>query len=622
MSTTLSTDLPLLLLGWLVGGMLIWLPGLLSGVSRPLTFPVSAAIYGLTLTLLRVLQLPANVWLLVVVSALFAGLIRLVSCLDSGRGPDSSGKTDSKAFPSRWALAAASLGTLCFLLIGAKNFLHDPMGCCDNGFRWDYLAATTRSLGELNFYPPITSEHYKNYFYPDPMPLGFVSMLLPLRWLGLDGEAGRSLALPLLLSQFVAGIWLLQGLSQRLSKTSKPFAFVAIAFMATGLAANALSPSESFLLVLGVGSAVFSLLTMKSSAPSSASVLVFGLLASSPALIREYGVAFSIAMLIGFLIASFRWEMWRSIPAHTRLILFLTVIMGCIGPIMWYGYLFIISGNPLLSLPVAGFPGHPVHTPYLHEVAKSSALLALPASEVLRIVFWSFWLSMPLALFLSPQARHRWSNLNYQILFLALLAIPLFIRSMAWTSGGYGFALKVLMPGLFLAMAVLLSILDETPWVVGVLSVLMIKSLFDMSVPGAKYLIQSPIATLRRVLAPPEELNFYKSLSLETNQLLLNAQLCDPRGKISTLWVTDNANTAVDLKRRGLAATTVWSPDLAPIFDSTIPPDRLAAILEKKSIKFIHPIVWNNYGLMGTRAKLIDPVLMRFTVQQCTAPAP
>lgn len=621
MSTTLSSDLPLLLLGWLVGGILIWLPGLLSGVSRPLTFPVSAAIYGLTLTSLRVLQLPINVWLLVLWSALFAGLIRLVSRSDSGFDSDIPGKNDAKSFPSRWTLLVAFFGIFFFLLIGIRSFLHNPMGCCDNGFRWDYLAATTRALGELVFYPPITSEHYKTYFYPDPMPLGLVSILLPLRWLGLDGVAGRSLALPLLISQFAAGIWLLQGLSQRLSKTSKPFAFVAIAFMATGLAANALTPSESFLMVLGVGASVYSLLAIKDCIPSSASGFVFGLLASSPALIREYGLAFSIALIIGFIIASFRWEMWRAIQPRTRLILFMTVVMGCIGPIAWYGYLFAISGNPLLSLPVAGFPGHPVYTPYLHEVAKSRALLNLPVGETLRVLFWSFWFSMPLALFLSPQARHRWSNLNYQILFLALLAVPLFIRSMAWTSGGFGFALKVLMPGLFLAMAALLSIIDERPWVVGVLSVLMIKSLLDVSVPGARYLARSPIATLRRVLAPTEEQDFHEKLSIETNQLLLNAKACNQLTKSSTLWITDNANTAVGLKQSGLAATTVWSPDLAPIFDSTITPGQLASILEERSIKFIHPIEWKAYGLKDSRAHLVDPVLKRLTVQHCSAPA-
>jgi hypothetical protein len=239
------TGLPLLLLGWSVGGILIWLPGLLSGVGRPLIFPISAAIYGLALTLLRVLQFPSNVWLLIIVSLLISALIRIVSSSDALSGQDKPGEIDSKFFHSRWSLAVASIGMFCVLLIGARNFLNDPMGCCDNGFRWDYLASTTRSLGELGFYPPITSEHYKTYFYPDPMPLGFVSMLLPLRWLGLDGEAGRSLALPLLISQFVAGIWLLQALSQRLSNTHKPFRFAAIAFMATGLAANALTPSES-----------------------------------------------------------------------------------------------------------------------------------------------------------------------------------------------------------------------------------------------------------------------------------------------------------------------------------------------------------------------------------------
>ena len=45
------------LIGWVVGFIMIWLPGIISPVPRSLKFPLSAVYYVITLTIFRIFRL-------------------------------------------------------------------------------------------------------------------------------------------------------------------------------------------------------------------------------------------------------------------------------------------------------------------------------------------------------------------------------------------------------------------------------------------------------------------------------------------------------------------------------------------------------------------------------------
>ena len=201
------------LIGWIVGFIIIWLPGIISPVPRAIKFPLSAVFYVISLTIFRIFNLNFNPFHLFISSSFLSIILKfyLGNEITNEYRYFNDKSTTSKYNKLYYSLTIVLL--FLFLFIAIYRFIINPMGCCDNGFRWDYLAEISIKENNINFYPPVSSLDYRKYFYPDGIPLGLVSLLIPLRWSGLEGNFGRLMGLPLILSKFISGIFLMQSLA-------------------------------------------------------------------------------------------------------------------------------------------------------------------------------------------------------------------------------------------------------------------------------------------------------------------------------------------------------------------------------------------------------------------------
>ena len=71
------------------------------------------------------------------------------------------------------------------------------------------------------------------------------------------------MALPLIFSQFIAGIFLMQSLATVYKNKTVQIWKAALILMSTALAANSLIPSETSLMILGLGSSSLMMLDMQ-----------------------------------------------------------------------------------------------------------------------------------------------------------------------------------------------------------------------------------------------------------------------------------------------------------------------------------------------------------------------
>ena len=209
----IDTNFYQVLVGWIIGFIMIWLPGIISPVPKALKFPLSATFYVISLTIFRILNLNFIPFYLFIFSTFLSVILKFY--LGNEIITEYS-YLNQKIKPEKYSKLYSSITIVflfLFLFIAVYKFIINPMGCCDNGFRWDYLAEMTIRENNINFYPPVSALEYRKYFYPDGIPLGFVSLLIPLRWLGIEGYFGRLMALPLIFSQFISVIFLMQSLA-------------------------------------------------------------------------------------------------------------------------------------------------------------------------------------------------------------------------------------------------------------------------------------------------------------------------------------------------------------------------------------------------------------------------
>ena len=106
--------------------------------------------------------------------------------------------------------------------------------------------------------------------------------------------------------------------------------------------------------------------------------------------------------------------------------------------------------------------------------------------------FWILWSCLPLLLLLVPRFKQKLLSSNKSIIIIAFIPVVNFIRSLDYTSAGYGFSLRILMPGIFILSAIFIATVDIKPIKFIFLVIISLK-LLDFAVgPGARYLIQSP----------------------------------------------------------------------------------------------------------------------------------
>ena len=608
------------LIGWIVGFILIWLPGIISPVPRALKFPLSALFYVSSLTIFRIFSLNFSPFHLFISSSLLSIFLKFY--LGDELINEYCYLNDKNNSTKKTKIYSTIIIILLFLFvcIAVYKFIINPMGCCDNGFRWDYLAEMSFKENNINFYPPFSSIDYRKYFYPDGIPLGLVSLLIPLRWVGINGYFGRIMALPLILSQFLSLIFLMQSLAAVYITKSVNIWKAALIIMSTALAANSLIPSETSLMILGLGSSSLMMLDMKIKGITTKKLVVFGLLASLCSLVREYGLLLTASVYLNVLYGIFNWNSTRGNLFKIKLInTVLVSITSLIFPFLWYSMNYIKSGNPFLSISFLGFTKHPVHSAYMQSVSEINSLTSLSFYEISKMIFWILWSCLPLFLLLFPESRQKLINSNKSLILISLFPVINFIRSLSYTSAGYGFSLKILMPSIFILSAIFIATVDIKPIKFLFLALISIKSILDFAVgPGVRYLVQSPIKTISSIVDQKKyEKGYQNYFDLQEQKIKEIYEILDSQNIHDSLLVTDDAVLASQINKTGKKVTTVWSPELSILFDKNATLKQLRVFLKNKRIIFLSEINWTFYGIKDGRLKLINSLLKEHTLKKC-----
>lgn len=421
---------PLLAAGLFVPG---WLLG--RACRTPAGF-IGAFLGSAALLLNLVLVLDALRLALTVVNLTFGlGLICAVLALLASRLPPSSPAPSPAPAPFRWQRhhwfflpAALGLGALTL------RATLDPLSGFDTLFRWDFLAQQMLREGSLHFYPPVTSDDFLRYGWPDGIaPL--VSTLYLWSYLS-AGHIAPWLTAPIVLAQAVllfVAVWQLTARHDRLAAT------VAVAVLATSsvLLWGVAMGQETGLTALSLV-AMFLFLERHRTDPSARWLLWAGVAAGTGALAREYGLAY-----LGLGLVTLAW--WRVAPR--RWLEF--VLAAALVALPWYLRNWVKTGHPLYSHSLGGlFPVNPVLAEY-NQLLAAQFSPGAPDSTWLRLAALAFGLGgPPLALGLLGGLTHWRARAPWLMALLAIAA--LWLWSIAQTSAGPGYAVRLLTPAVAL----------------------------------------------------------------------------------------------------------------------------------------------------------------------------
>jgi len=319
-------------------------------------------------------------------------------------------------------------------VVGLVLVIHSaiaPLMGGDVPFRWDFLAQKLLALGRFDFYPPLTPEHFKTYFFVDGIP----PMVSFTNW-WLYASAGQympSLVSIFVAAQFACTLAFTYGAATAIfSRRAGVIAAALVASSPLYFDSTALG-QETGLTALAIAATVYFVVSARSS-NDVPSILCAGVAAGLCALSREYGW---IAMLAGAVAL-----LWRRQPAR------LIAIFGGMTALVaapWYVRNWVLAGNPFYSIRFGSFNVNPVHDQILHFYSSS-----------LGVSHWSFaeWSNLLLLLLLIatfqlllgiPGSFLRFRRDGY-LAVIALLLVGVWLLSAGFTSGGVSASTRVLSP--------------------------------------------------------------------------------------------------------------------------------------------------------------------------------
>lgn len=445
-----------------------------------------------------------------------------------------------------------------------------PLSGFDTYFRWDFLARTLLETGHLRFYPPVTAEDFKTYFYVDGIP-----PLVSLSYWWLYASLGRhvpAVTSLLVVAQFSLIALLTYRIGSRLVSrragilaasvlVSSPLFFQAVAMgQETGLTALSLAGTIYFLVAAEGRKDV-------------RAVVLAGLSAAVGTLSREYGWAF---LIVGLLLS-----LWLRHSPRALLVFGLTVTVAA-AP--WYLRNWIVTGNPLYSHQIGGlFFINPVHAAILDNYNAHLGVKTYTASHWASVLLLLLK-AAPLQVVLGPigmiMAPRRWAPFA---LVTALMGM-LWLASIGWTAGGVEYSARVLSPALVLlsiTAAVFLDGIARGPAVrmvaAGVVLVAALwTALFASLFPLTPDMV--PVRQWPQVALQPR--------SPEPAEVLLRqvpATVLPPGSRV----LTDNAYAHAALANAGVEAVPVWSPEVSFLFDGGADATAARKGLLDRGIRFV-----------------------------------
>lgn len=314
----------------------------------------------------------------------------------------------------------------------------DPLNGWDNSFRWDGLARSIWYHHSIDFYPPTTAAHFEIYAWCDGIP-PLVALLNLWIYLVTDSPdtaliAGRVMGETLLIG---ATIFML---ARRLWGSTGGWPALAAAATGSLLLWGISISQETGLTALSLVALVYFCIR-HTEQPAWRTAAAAGLAAGIGALSREYGLAFVLLGVVGFLITP---SGRRSLPMYS------VVALATAAP--WYVRNWILTGNPVFANELGGlFPTNPFYAETMHSIANYWRLGTARHGEglLLLTILVLSGLTLPGSLIGLLRLRSKvWLPIT-----AILMITGLWLWSLPLTAGGWNYSLRVLTPAVALSAA-------------------------------------------------------------------------------------------------------------------------------------------------------------------------
>jgi len=320
------------------------------------------------------------------------------------------------------------------LMFIAVRAVLDPLSGFDTGFRWDFLAQQMFRTGSLAYYPATTTSDFLNYAWCDGIaPL--VSSLYLWSYLCL-GEVVNWATVPVVVLVAAVLFNTIGGLAGNGAGARARCLAATSALLLWGITIGQETGLTALTLCM-----MFWCLERYRVTQMEGWLIWAGIAAGTGALAREYGIVYP-ALGLFFLV-------WHCVPGSAMRSFLVTAGLFA-GP--WYLRNGIKTGNPLWPHELSGlFPGNAVQAAYYRAVGELQGQItgfhALTGAAPILLVT----ATLPLALGLYAGVRD-WRR-QLPILVAILVVVALWIWSVAHTSGGLNYSLRVLTPVVALAAA-------------------------------------------------------------------------------------------------------------------------------------------------------------------------
>ena len=458
---------------------------------------------------------------------------------------------------SNWLLLA---GVVLLGGLAVHRGLLAPLSGYDTPFRWDFLARQMLREGSLAFVPPQSAADFRVYFHPD----GFAPLVAVGYWwvylvAAPAGPPGPEAVMWLVVAQYLGSLALTGGIAARVAGAWRAGVLAAAVLAATPLFFKAvLIGQETGLTAVGLAGMTLALLRAEGATDTRALVLA-GLFAGVAGLAREYGPALVACGALTLL--------WQR-PGWRALAVFCGVAALLLAP--WHIRGWVHVGNPLYGHALGGlFPVNPAAAGLMkkyHEIFGLQNFTMEKWAEVggqlFREAGWVLLAGIPATLWLARRAGWLAGG--------AAMGFALWLASVGYTSGGPGYAMRVLSPALVLlavAAAAGLEQLTRGPgprWVLtGALGATLLYGAFCAAV----FPLSSGAVAWGQVWTalntPAQPAMAERGLADKADKSL--AQLLAPGTRI----LTENAyaHAVLAVANSGCDLVPIWSPEVAFLFD-------------------------------------------------------
>jgi hypothetical protein len=471
-----------------------------------------------------------------------------------------------------------------------------PLSGWDNPFRWNFLAQRILQQQGFGFYPPVTADDYRLYFYTDGIP-PLVSFAYWWLYAAVGGYH------PALTSMLIAAqLACTLGFTYRIGRAlGSPLAGLFSAAILGGstlwVHAIAIGQETGFtaLAIAAIVCAVVEGVRSTGDGPAWQAFVLAGLAAALGAMAREYGCAFPILGAIAVF-----WIGGR--PKYAAILCATAAFVA--SP--WYLRNLLRAGNPFFSNHFGSFYVNPIHAQMLDYYRMRMGVTTWSPDQWVDI-FHELLLQAPLQITLGVLGLVIFFR---RCGFLAVIAGAiglLWAYSIGETSGGWLYSLRLLSPvfvvlsitaGIFLARWSSRPPLREIS--MAVMGILLLWSIAAATVhPLDQSLARFEHWTNHFLLRPPDREEWWDEL---VGKLPAGSRV-----------LTENSYIYSDLQRRGLSppglteaepgaakpasgleVVPIWSPQVAFVFDDTLSPEEIRQRLLDHGIRYL--IIQNNFN--------------------------